>query len=75
MRVLNRKDLMNILYGCAILGTGGGGTMEEGVELIDEALAAGKEFRLASFDELEPAAASPPCSTPPTTSTACPCAP
>ena len=54
MRVLNREDLMNILYGCAILGTGGGGTMEEGVELIDEALAAGKEFRLTSFDELEP---------------------
>lgn len=54
MRILNREDLMNILYGCAILGTGGGGTLEEGVKLIDEALAAGKEFRLATFDDLKP---------------------
>lgn len=54
MRILDREDLMNILYGCAILGTGGGGSLEEGVELIGEALSAGKTFRLASFDELEP---------------------
>ena len=53
MRELSREDLMNILYGCTILGTGGGGTLDEGVELIDEALQAGKTFTLASFDELE----------------------
>ncbi|MDD3367462.1 MAG: DUF917 domain-containing protein [Lachnospiraceae bacterium] len=53
MRILSREDLTNILYGCAILGTGGGGTLEEGFALIDEAFALGGEFKLASFDELE----------------------
>ena len=54
MRTLNREYLVNILYGAAILGTGGGGSLTEGIELIDEALAAGKTFRLASFDDLAP---------------------
>ncbi len=54
MRILSREDLSNILYGCAILGTGGGGSLEEGFEMIDEAIAAGKKFRLVSFDELKP---------------------
>ena len=38
MRELNREDLMNILLGCTILGTGGGGSLEEGISNIDEAL-------------------------------------
>jgi DUF917 family protein len=53
MRILTKTDLENILYGCSILGTGGGGTMEEGMQMINEALAAGKQFRLASFDEVD----------------------
>ena len=56
MRELNREDLMNILLGCTILGTGGGGSLEEGIRCIDEALASGKKFRLVSFDELDPGA-------------------
>ena len=52
MRILNRDDLMNILLGCTILGTGGGGSLEEGIRAVDEALAAGKQFKLADFDEL-----------------------
>ena len=54
MRELNREDLMNILTGCTILGTGGGGSLDEGIQNIDEALAAGKKFRLVDFDELDP---------------------
>ncbi len=53
MRNLTRRDLQNILYGCTIMGTGGGGTMSEGMDLIDEAIAAGKQFYLADFDEVE----------------------
>ncbi len=56
MRELNREDLMNILLGCTILGTGGGGSLEEGIRCVDEALAAGKKFRLVSFEDLEPEA-------------------
>ena len=44
MRILNREDLMNILLGCTILGTGGGGSLEEGIAQIDEALDAGKQL-------------------------------
>ncbi len=54
MRILNREDLMNILYGCTILGTGGGGSLEEGIDMIDEALTANKQFKLADFDDLAP---------------------
>ena len=56
MRILNREDMMNILLGCTILGTGGGGSLDEGIRIIDEALAAKKSFRLVSFDELDPEA-------------------
>lgn len=54
MRTLNRENLLDILYGCTILGTGGGGSLDEGIEMIDEALNLGKEFKLASFDDLKP---------------------
>lgn len=54
MRILSREDLIHILYGCAILGTGGGGSLDEGIAMIDEALAAGREFRLADFADLDP---------------------
>ncbi len=54
MRKLTREELLDILYGCAILGTGGGGTLEDGITLIDKALDAGKEYKLADFDEVDP---------------------
>ncbi len=49
---LNSEDLSDILYGCAILGTGGGGELDEGFEFIDAAIAAGKEFKLVNFDDV-----------------------
>jgi len=52
MRTLTKENLMDILYGCAILGTGGGGHIQGGIDRINEALANGKRFRLASFDEM-----------------------
>lgn len=54
MKKLNRQELLDILYGATILGTGGGGSLKVGIEKIDKALAAGKEFKLVTFDELEP---------------------
>ena len=53
MKVLNREDIMDILYGGAILGTGGGGSLTKGIEFIDLAISKGKTFKLASFDELK----------------------
>ena len=52
MITLQKQDLYDILYGCTILGTGGGGSLEAGLKLIDEALAAGKTFRLVDFSEV-----------------------
>ncbi|MTI58368.1 DUF917 domain-containing protein [Geosporobacter ferrireducens] len=53
MKKLNRQDLVDILYGCTILGTGGGGSLEKGIDKIDQALKLGKEFVLVDFDELQ----------------------
>ena len=44
MKTLSRQDLVDLLHGAAILGTGGGGELDEGLALIDQALAAGKTF-------------------------------
>lgn len=52
MQKLTRQDLHDILYGCAILGTGGGGSLKKGLSLIDRALDAGKEFILVGLDEV-----------------------
>lgn len=51
MQKLNKQDLYDILYGCTILGTGGGGSLEHGLKLIDKALAKGKEFKMVSLEE------------------------
>lgn len=52
MKKLTRENLVDILYGATILGTGGGGSLTEGIRKIDEALALNKEFILADFDDL-----------------------
>lgn len=54
MRKLNHQELIDILVGATILGTGGGGSLENGIRKIEHALAAGKEFNLVSIDELAP---------------------
>ena len=45
MKVLNREDIMDILYGGAILGTGGDGSLTKGIEFIDLAISKGKTFK------------------------------
>jgi DUF917 family protein len=52
MRELSRQDVLDMLAGSAILGTGGGGDIAEGLEYIDAAEAAGKSFKMVSVDEL-----------------------
>lgn len=52
MYSLSKQDLYDILYGCTILGTGGGGDLKEGLSLMDKALDAGKEFILADLGEI-----------------------
>lgn len=52
MKRLLKRDLYDVLYGCTVLGTGGGGALEEGLRLIEEAFAAGKEFILVELHEV-----------------------
>ncbi|MBN2827077.1 MAG: DUF917 domain-containing protein [Tissierellales bacterium] len=52
MRHLSKQDLHDILLGAAILGTGGGGSLEHGIKIIDKALEDGCVFTLASAEEI-----------------------
>ncbi len=52
MKKLSRQDLHDILLGCTILGTGGGGNLADGLSLIDKALQDGRDFVLAGLDEV-----------------------
>ncbi|MEQ3710125.1 MAG: DUF917 domain-containing protein [Tateyamaria sp.] len=52
MTRLNRQDLMDLLAGAAIFGTGGGGDLSEGIDLIDDALAQGKTFDLVALEDV-----------------------
>lgn len=56
MRNLKEAELEDILVGCAILGTGGGGSLTEGVKLIKGLIEKGKGFKLAKLEELDPEA-------------------
>ena len=35
MRELNKQDMIDLLYGCAVLGTGGGGPLADGLALLN----------------------------------------
>lgn len=50
-QTLNKQDMLDILLGCTVLGTGGGGELSEGIVYIDYALAQGKTFKLIDIDE------------------------
>lgn len=52
MKRLSKQDLHDILLGAAIVGTGGGGSLTEGLKLVDEAYDEGYEFKLAEIDEI-----------------------
>ena len=56
MKVLTKQDLEDILYGAAILGTGGGGELAEGFGYIDEAMSQGKTFKMVSLQDTPDAA-------------------
>lgn len=52
MRELNGQDMIDVLYGCAVLGTGGGGSLNEGLDLIDPFIKSGKKLKLIKLDEI-----------------------
>jgi len=52
MRTLNMENLEDILVGAALLGTGGGGSLEKGLENVAREQKAGRPIRLADPDDL-----------------------
>ncbi len=52
MRTLDKTDLEHILLGATVLGTGGGGELEDGLKRIGDDLAKGREFGLLSLNEV-----------------------
>ena len=52
MKILSRQDAVDILYGCTVLGTGGGGSLAAGLKMIERDFDEGKTLRLADLDEI-----------------------
>ena len=52
MRKLTRQEVTDIIYGCTVLGTGGGGTLEGGIAIVENDFAEGRDFILADLDDV-----------------------
>jgi DUF917 family protein len=52
MKILDRKDIADLCLGATVLGTGGGGSPELGLFLLNRLIEMGKKIRLISVDEV-----------------------
>ncbi len=52
MITLTKQQISDLLHGCTVLGTGGGGSLENGLELVGRDLDSGKTFNMISLSEL-----------------------
>lgn len=52
MRELNKQDMIDVLYGCTVLGTGGGGPLAEGLAKMEKHFEKGETLKLIKLDEL-----------------------
>ena len=52
LRLLNKDEINDILYGCTVLGTGGGGDLNAGLDMINDDIQNGLEFKLISLDKI-----------------------
>ncbi|SHJ24639.1 hypothetical protein SAMN02745751_02072 [Dethiosulfatibacter aminovorans DSM 17477] len=53
MKKLAYQETVDILVGCTILGTGGGGSLAEGLDAVKKAFGEGCEFNMIDFDEIK----------------------
>jgi len=51
-RLLNKVDISDLCLGTTVLGTGGGGSPELGLFILNRLLEMGKEIRLISVEEV-----------------------
>ena len=52
MRVLREKELKDIVYGATLLGAGGGGSPENGMQLVKSTLEIAKEVQMVNPEEV-----------------------
>jgi len=52
MRTLSKENAIDIVYGCAVVGTGGGGNLKSGLEMIEDCYANGNTIKMADLNEL-----------------------
>ena len=52
MKELKEEELKDMIIGCTVLGTGGGGDPEEGWKMVKKVLDQGKRIKMLSLDEL-----------------------
>lgn len=53
LRVLSLQEVEDLLYGACIFGTGGGGSLTEGLKLVRRLYAEGKQISVISLDEVQ----------------------
>ena len=53
MKKLTFNEVKDILVGCTILGTGGGGDLNKGLKMIKEDFENNLEYKLISLEEIE----------------------
>lgn len=52
MKTLSRENAVDIIYGCAVVGTGGGGNLKSALEIIESYYDSGNMIKMADLDEL-----------------------
>ncbi len=52
MKKLSYQDVRDILVGCTILGTGGGGDLDKGLKIAERDIDEGYEYKLISLEEI-----------------------
>ena len=52
MKKLTKQEIIDILYGCTIVGTGGGGDLDLGLRTMQEDFDQGRELYMADLSEV-----------------------
>lgn len=52
MKTLTKQEIIDILYGCTIVGTGGGGDLKLGLEVMQQDFDEGRELQMADPQEV-----------------------
>ena len=53
LKTLSQQEAEDMLYGACIYGTGGGGNLEEGLQIINKLYTSGKRIQLVPLDEAQ----------------------